>query len=346
MTRTEKLKILMNKKGYNALLVTDRKNVYYYSSFFATAGYLLITAEKNILVTDFRYLEQAVCQAKEYTVCDVKDFDITKFVSDNDVVGFENESIVYSEYEFFSKKIKNLKPVDKLFMVQRGIKEQSEAENIKKAVEISDMAFEHILKYIKPGVAEKDVALEIEFFMRKQGAEGLSFDTIVATGGRGSMPHAAPTDTKIKNGDFVVMDFGCLYNGYCSDMTRTVAVGDADKKSIDVYNTVLNAQTAALNAIRAGVCASDVHKISEDIINEKYPGTFGHSLGHGVGLDIHEYPNLSPKNPLPLSAGNIVTVEPGIYIPSFIGVRIEDMGMVTDNGFDDFTKSPKELIIL
>ncbi len=346
MTRCEKLKILMQKIGYDALIVTDRKNIYYYSGFSATAGYLIITADENILVTDFRYLEQASNQAKDYKIKDVKDFNIADVISDDMTVGFENESIVYSQYVYFSGKIKNLKPIDKLFMVQRGIKEPKEADYIKKAVEISDRAFEHILKYIKPGVTEKEVALELEFYMRKNGADGLSFDTIVATGKRGSMPHATPTDAKIKTGDLVVMDYGCLFGGYCSDMTRTVAVGNPEREAIDVYNTVLDAQTAALNYIKAGVCANEVHKLCEDIINLKYPGTFGHGLGHGVGLDIHEYPNLSPKNPLPLSVGNIVTVEPGIYISSYLGVRIEDMGMVTQDGFDNFTKSPKELIVL
>ena len=346
MIRLNKLKFLMAKKGYDAVIITDRKNVFYYSGLMSTAGYLVVTADKNILVTDFRYIEQANMQAPNFTVVNVKDFDISDVICDGMTVGFENESIIYSEYEFFAKKTKNLKPLDKLLLMQRSIKEPKEAEYIQKAVDIADKAFNHILSYIKPDVSENDVALEIEYFMKKNGADGISFDTIVATGKRGSMPHAVPTDAKIKKGDFVVMDFGCMCNGYCSDMTRTVSVGNPKPDDIEVYNTVLKAQLTALDAIKEGISGCDAHKISEDIINQKYKGTFGHSLGHGVGLEIHEYPNLSPKNPIGLCEGNVVTVEPGIYIPSKLGVRIEDMGMVTKNGFLNFTKSPKELIVL
>ncbi len=346
MTRLDKLKFLMSKKGYDAVIITDRKNVFYYSGFMSTAGYLVITTDKNILVTDFRYIEQANLQAPDFEVTDANDFEILDVINGGMTVGFENESIVFSEYEAFAKKIKNLQPLDKLLLMQRSIKEPKEAEYIQKAVDIADMAFNHILSYIKPDVSEKDIALEIEYFMKRHGAEGLSFDTIVASGKRGSMPHAVPTDAKIKHGDMVVMDFGCTYKGYCSDMTRTVAVGTPDTEAIEVYNTVLKAQLSALDVIAECVKGCDAHKISEDIINQKYNGTFGHSLGHGVGLEIHEYPNLSPKNPLPLIKGNVVTVEPGIYIPSKLGVRIEDMGMVTADGFLNFTKSPKELIVL
>ena len=346
MTRLDKLKFLMTKKGYDAVVVTDRKNVFYYSGLSSTAGYLVITQDKNILVTDFRYIEQANNQALDFQVIDAKDFNMLDIIKNDMTVGFENESIIYSEYESLAKKIKNLKPLDKLLLMQRSIKEPKEAEYIQKAVDIADMAFNHILNYIKPDVSEKDIALEIEYFMKKHGAEGISFDTIVASGKRGSMPHAVPTDAKIKHGDMVVMDFGCTYMGYCSDMTRTVAVGTPDSEAKDVYNTVLKAQHAALEVIAEGVKGCDAHKISEDIINQKYNGTFGHSLGHGVGLEIHEYPNLSPKNPLPLTTGNVVTVEPGIYIASKLGVRIEDMGIVTADGFLNFTKSPKELIVL
>ncbi len=345
MTRTQRLLKLLNKKDISAMIVTDRKNVYYLSGFYGTAGYLAITPHKKLLVTDFRYTEQAKAQAAEYEVADIKDFKLEDFFG-GETVAFENETISYAEYTALSKKIKNLVCADGILRTMRSVKDPNETEYIKKAVSISDKAFEHILKFIKPGVTENEIAAEIEYCMRKLGAERTSFDTIAVSGAHTSRPHAQPTDKKIKNGEFVVMDFGCTYKGYCSDMTRTIGVGGVSDDMKKVYNTVLNAQTSALKMLCEGVTGRQAHMCAEDIINKDYKGTFGHALGHGVGLDIHEHPNLSPKNEIPLVRGNVVTVEPGIYIPDFCGVRIEDMGVVTQNGFNDFTKSPKELIIV
>lgn len=345
MTRTQRLLKLLNKKDISAMIVTDRKNVYYLSGFYGTAGYLAITQHKKLLVTDFRYIEQAKAQTTEYEVADIKDFKLEDFFG-GETVAFENETISYAEYMSLSKKTKNLVCADGILRTMRSVKDPNETEHIKKAVSISDKAFEHILKFIKPGVTENEIAAEIEYCMRKLGAERTSFDTIAVSGAHTSRPHAQPTDKKIKNGEFVVMDFGCTYKGYCSDMTRTVSVGGVSDDMKKVYNTVLNAQTSALKMLCEGVTGRQAHMCAEDIINKDYKGTFGHALGHGVGLDIHEHPNLSPKNEIPLVRGNVVTVEPGIYIPDFCGVRIEDMGVVTQNGFDDFTKSPKELIIV
>lgn len=345
MTRTQRLLKLLNKKDISAIIVTDRKNVYYLSGFYGTAGYLAITPHKKLLVTDFRYIEQAKAQTTEYEVADIKDFKLEDFFG-GETVAFENETISYAEYMSLSKKTKNLVCADGILRTMRSVKDPNETEHIKKAVSISDKAFEHILKFIKPGVTENEIAAEIEYCMRKLGAERTSFDTIAVSGAHTSRPHAQPTDKKIKNGEFVVMDFGCTYKGYCSDMTRTVGVGGVSDDMKKVYNTVLNAQTSALKMLCEGVTGRQAHMCAEDIINKDYKGTFGHALGHGVGLDIHEHPNLSLKNGIPLVRGNVVTVEPGIYIPDFCGVRIEDMGVVTQNGFDDFTKSPKELIIV
>lgn len=342
----KKISILRHYMAQNALdgvVVTDAKNMRYFSGFTGGEGYLLITECKALLVTDFRYTEQAQKQALDFEVFDSADFDLKSVASELGAVGFENVSISFNGYVSLTKSINRLVPLGFALLDIRAVKDDDEIEKIKTAEHIGDMAFEHILNFIKPGMSEREVALEIEFFMRKNDAEAVSFDTIVAAGSHASMPHAEPGDRKIKNGEFVVMDFGCVYSGYCSDMTRTVCMGKATDKMKDVYNTVLEAQLTSLEMIKEGVCAADVHMNAQNTIDKKYAGCFGHSLGHGVGLDIHERPNLSSKNTSLLKAGNIVTVEPGIYIKDFCGVRIEDLVLVTEKNTENFTTSTKKL---
>ena len=229
----------------------------------------------------------------------------------------------------------------------RMVNDCEELEKIRQAEAIGDAAFTHILPLIKPGVSEADIALELEFFMKKQGAAKLSFDTIVASGPNSSMPHAQVTNRKIQCGDFITMDFGTMINGYHSDMTRTVAVGFATDEMKNVYDAVLRAQQNCLENIKAGIPCKDGDMFARSIINDAgYGKYFTHSTGHGVGVEIHEYPNLSPASDSILQVGNIVTVEPGIYIPEKFGVRIEDMALITENGCTNLTKAPKELIIL
>jgi len=227
----------------------------------------------------------------------------------------------------------------------RQIKSEEELEYLEKAEAIGDLAFEKILTILKPGMTELEVAAELEYQMKKAGAENFSFSTIVASGLNSSMPHAIPGEKKLEEGDFVTMDFGCTYKGYCSDMTRTVVLGKASEKQKEIYNTVLKAQLAALDAIKAGVTGKSVDKVARDIITEAgYGECFGHGLGHSVGLFIHEEPRLSPAGETVLEENMIETVEPGIYVPGFGGVRIEDMVAVTKDGCKNFTHSPKELI--
>ena len=203
------------------------------------------------------------------------------------------------------------------------------------------------MKFIKVGVTEKEIALELDFYMLSHGAEAVSFETIAVSGKNSSMPHGVPTDKKIENGDFITMDFGAVYNGYHSDMTRTVIVGEPTEKQKEVYETVLKAQTEALAVLKAGVSGVDADKAARDIIDAKgYKENFGHGTGHGVGIEIHESPNLSPYSKAILETGNIVTVEPGIYIPDEFGVRIEDMALITEDGYINLTSCEKELIIL
>jgi len=208
-------------------------------------------------------------------------------------------------------------------------------------------AFQAVLPLIKIGVTELEIAAELEYQMRKRGGEGTSFETIVVSGHKSSMPHGKPSDKKIESGDFVTMDFGCMYQGYCSDMTRTVAVGKISDEQRKIYDTVKHAQEAGLSAIRAGVAGMDADKIARQVIADAgYGAYFGHSLGHGVGLLIHELPNLSPRSETILQPNMVVTCEPGIYIPNLGGVRIEDMVCVRQDGIENFTHLSKELLIL
>ena len=229
----------------------------------------------------------------------------------------------------------------------RMVKSEEEKEKIIKAQRIAEKAFEHILSFIKPGVSEKDISLELDFFMLRNGAEALSFETIAVSGKNSSMPHGVPGEKKIEKGDFITMDFGAVVDGYHSDMTRTVAVGSVSEKQRSIYNIVLRAKNACLAGLKEGITGKEADAIARDIIAaEGYGKYFGHGTGHGVGVEIHEKPSLSPRNEKPLKRGEIVTVEPGIYLPGEFGVRIEDMAFITSDGCENLTKAPETLIIL
>jgi len=269
-----------------------------------------------------------------------------------------NEIMLESERTTVSRynKIKELLPditvsaagdLDNYIDEIRITKNKKEFSKIIKAQRIAERAFDHILSFISTEKTEKEIALELDYFMLKNGADALSFETISVSGKNSSMPHGVPSDKKIENGDFITMDFGAIFDFYHSDMTRTVAVGEVSTKQIEVYETVLTAQLEAIAKIKAGAVCRDVDKVARDIITSKgYSECFGHGLGHGVGVEIHESPSLNPTSSYVLKTGNIVTVEPGIYIPGEFGVRIEDMGAVTENGFENFTLSEKKLIVL
>ncbi|MBR1815746.1 MAG: aminopeptidase P family protein [Lachnospiraceae bacterium] len=263
-------------------------------------------------------------------------------------VGFENEEVSYKTFmsykENFDACIK-LVPLDERIDKLRVIKKDDELDKIAMAEHIGDMAFTHIIEVLKPGMTEIEIAIELENYMRKNGASGLSFDTIAASGKNSSLPHAVPTSRRLEEGDFLTMDFGCVYCGYCSDMTRTVYIGKnpSDKKR-HVYETVLKAQLESMKLIKPGAKCSDIDRCARDIIADAgYDGYFGHGLGHSVGLYIHEEPRLSPKCDDFLRPGITVTVEPGIYIPGEFGVRIEDLVVVTEDGYKNLAHSPKEL---
>ena len=219
------------------------------------------------------------------------------------------------------------------------IKYPEEIDFIRKSASIADEAFQYICNYIKPGLSEKEIAIELEMKMKKQGASALSFEPIVASGVRSALPHGVASDKKLEKGDLLVLDFGCIYNGYCSDMTRTVILGKANQRQKEIYDIVLHAQMSALESIQPYILSKEVDKVARDIITQKgYGNNFGHGLGHGVGLEIHETPKLSPSGEMQLEKDMVITVEPGIYIPGFGGIRIEDLVVITDKGKEILSK--------
>ncbi len=343
-SRVKKLLFSLKEASIDNIIITDPKNMHYYSGFYNGEGYILIGECGKFIVTDSRYTEYAQSLGTGFEVCDIKGAKLSDFISEESSLAFEDKHVSYSDFCSFSELHPNLIPCGDMTVKPREIKDTSEIECIKKAASIADKTFEYVLSIMKPGMTEKEVAAEIDCFMKKNGGEGPSFPTIVASGKRGSLPHAIPSDNTLKTGDLVVMDYGCIVDGYASDMTRTVAIGDIDDESQKVYDTVLMAQLAALGGIKSGAIAKDIDKLSRDITDESYKGCFSHALGHSVGLDIHESPNLSPRNDKPIEKGNVITVEPGIYIPGKCGVRIEDLVVVTDDGIENLTHSPKELI--
>ena len=360
MTQLKRLQTIMKERNIEGILLSSTLNQRYTSCFNYDDGYILILQNKAFLLTDFRYVEAANAQVNH------DDFEVItpkvshlKFVAslakENgvDTVLVEESSLSLEDLTRFENaaedSVKYISGASAILTEMRMVKTEDELSNMAEAQRITDAAFSHIISVLNPNMTEIDVALEIEFFMRKNGAERTSFDTIAVSGTASSMPHGVPRNVKLERG-FLTMDFGCVFGGYCSDMTRTIVLGKADEEIKKVYYTVLEAQTKALEAAANGERGCyRLDEIARDIINGAgYEGRFGHSLGHGVGMFIHESPRLAPAmNPsAKLVTGNVVTFEPGIYIPEKYGCRIEDMAAITDSGIRNFTKSTKELIEL
>ena len=312
---------------------------------------LYIDKSRLLLFTDSRYTVQARDEAPDFEVIDTAQTSVSEFLKKqgDKAYGFEDDYVTFSKFA----SLKRISPksvfspvsshIDKL----RMIKDEHEISLIEKAANIADSAYNYILDKIAVGKTEREIALDLEYFMLRQGAEGLSFDTIAASGIRSCMPHGTATDKVIETGDFLTLDFGCKYKGYCSDMTRTVVVGKASDRQKEIYNTVLSAQKAALDTIRAGELAKAVDDAARGVIeNAGYGKHFGHGLGHSLGLKVHESPSCSPKSSDILTENMLMTVEPGIYIDDFGGVRIEDLVCVTNDGCRNFTTSGKDLIEL
>ena len=351
----------MQKAQMEAVVVTSENNQRYLTGFAYTDGYVVVTPKKSWLVTDFRYVEaaNATVDAAEFEVLTPGKMlpKIAELLRDAGAtsVALEEATLSLRVSERIEKALREVgincfRPeASALIDGLRLYKDEEEIALMQKAQDIADAAFTHILSYINLDRTEIDVALELEFFMRAHGAESVSFDTIAASGKASSMPHAVPRPVKLEKG-FFTMDFGARVNGYCSDMTRTIVLGKADDDMRRLYSTVLEAQLAALAACAEGVGCKALDTIARDIIdNAGYQGAFGHSLGHGVGMYIHENPRLSQgaADDSVLARGHVVTFEPGIYLPGQYGCRIEDMVAITPDGrVHNFTHSDKQLIEL
>ncbi|RAL26581.1 M24 family metallopeptidase [Thermoflavimicrobium daqui] len=354
--RLKKLRNQMNKDGIEAILITRPPNRRYISGFTGSAGTVLVTQTEMFLFVDTRYTVQAKSQAPNFKTIEYKRHPdriptIAKECNHLGVteVAFEAEAVSFAEYQALQKGLAGLqlKPVNQYVDKLRMIKDESEIATIRQAVAIVDRAFAQILKEIKPGMTEVQVATRLEFLMREYGATSSSFDMIIASGKRSALPHGVASDKVIEKGDLITLDFGALYQGYISDMTRTIMIGKPSEKQKQIYDIVLEAEMRGIQSIRPGISGVEVDAASRDYITAcGYGNYFGHGLGHGIGLEVHEGPTLSTQSEDVLAPGMVVTVEPGIYIPELGGVRIEDDVLVTESGYEVLTQSKKELIII
>lgn len=354
--RVSKLREALASLNIDAVLITNPVNRKYVSGFTGTAGYVVVTAERAYLFTDFRYVTQANEQAHGFDI--VEHDSVKPLASIRDVLGsaglnklgFEQHDVSYGAYQKYVSELGSditLVPTEGVVEKLRRIKDAGELQVIKEAVAVADAAFAHILTFARPGMKETEVSLELEMFMRRKGAASSSFSTIVASGERSALPHGVASDRVIGTNEFLKTDFGALYKGYCSDLTRTIFIGTPTPKHREIWDIVLEAQLAALSGIRPGMTGREADALARDIITKYgYGDNFGHGTGHAVGMEIHESPRLSKTETAVLEPGMVVTVEPGIYLPGFGGVRIEDMVVVTESGCEILTKSSKEFITL
>lgn len=352
--RVDKVREQMAASGLGAFLTLSASNRRYLTGFTGSAGAALVLPARAVLLVDFRYTQQAQAQAPGWEVREVDAFPdaIAQVLQEAGVsrAGFEAAHVTYAVWESLQEKAGSVQWVPTKDVVEsvRAIKDPQELDAIRRAVALGDRAFSYLLEKMRPGVSEQALAVELEGFLRREGAEGLAFPSIVASGPNGALPHARPGPRELQPGDLVVLDFGCVVDGYCSDMTRTVCLGEPDQRQRELYQLVLEAQKAGVAAIRPGVSGKEVDGAARRIIEEAgYGPYFGHGLGHGVGLEVHEaLPRLNRKAEVALAPGMVTSVEPGIYLPGWGGIRIEDLVVVTPEGAEILTQSPKELIAL
>ena len=346
---------ILDEHQIDAAIITQKNNIRYYSGFTSEEAVLLIHSAACYLITDFRYIEQAQIQCPGFTVMDAPGSKTGPVIKetcmslDAKKIWFEDDAISYRTYRSYQEALMPLNLVaDEDIPARLRIRKTiDEVDHIRNAAALADKGFLYILNHIRPGISEREVALELEIFLRKNGSEGLAFPIISAAGKNGSLPHAEPSEKKLENGEFLTLDFGCKIGGYCSDMTRTVALGKPCEQLREIYEITLAAQQKALDIIGPGLTGIEVDKQARDYIYSKgYGEYFGHGLGHGVGLNVHEAPTLSTRGENILEPGMVVSVEPGIYLPGTGGVRIEDLVVITEDGYDNLVSSRKDLIVL
>lgn len=351
--RIQKLLQAMQRHGADAALITASENVAYYSGFSGTSSQLMITPAQSYIFTDFRYAEQAAKETN-FAVVETKGQQRieTLFAYANNhsakKVGIDLSDVSYTAYKAYLSHIgeENIIDISADIAAQRAIKDEAELELIAKGARHNDLLFSHLCTLIHEGISEMDIKAEIVYYMHKNGAES-AFAPIVASGENASLPHATPTDRKLRAGDFVTMDYGCRFGGYCSDFTRTVAISYMDKEQQKVYDIVNRAGTLGIAALRPGKRACDVDAAARSYIADSgYAQAFGHGLGHGVGRFIHEAPIIGESSDAVLQAGMVVTIEPGIYLQGRFGVRIEDLCVIKNGGCDNLTTAPREAIII
>ena len=351
--RLEKLREKLLEKELDAILVSTPENRRYVSGFTGSAGYVIVSRDAAVLSTDFRYTEQAGIESPDFEVVKIGAdwswlLELSKEMGTK-VLGFESQHVTVATYRQITEALKEQAPQSPRLVATTGIieglrssKDSEEVTLLQKAIDVSDTAMSAVSSTIRPGETEREVAWRLEVAMRELGADSPSFDTIVAAGPNGAMPHHRPSDRPIGEGEPIVIDMGARVGGYCSDITRTVCIGEPDEKFRRVYDIVLGAQLTAIATVRAGMNGGDADELSRMVISEAgYAENFGHSLGHGVGLAVHEYPRVGPKSKHALEEGMIFTVEPGIYLSEWGGVRIEDVVVLEGGGARVMSKAAK-----
>lgn len=350
MNRIEALR----SRGISCALYDDPINIRYLTGY-TGEGSLLVLPDRAVIITDFRYVEQAQRQSP---FCDLErvgaDRGANAILAEAlakaglHELAIEENIVTVSRLRAMEKALPgvHLTALPETVLEMRTVKDEGELDCIRKALAISCQAFDDLLGVIHAGMTEKRACAELNHFMNLRGSEGNAFDTIVASGVNGSLPHAVPSDKVIEKGDLVTFDFGAKFGGYCADMTRTIAIGEISSELHAIYDAVLEAQLTSEAAVKPSAVCRDIDKIARDQLEAKYPGAFGHSLGHGVGLFIHELPRLSFRSETILQKGHVVTVEPGVYVPGVGGCRIEDTVIVTEDGFENPVTTPKQLIVV
>lgn len=352
MERITRIRERLKSEGADVFLVSNPVNRRYLTGFTGSAGLVWISSTKQAILTDFRYVEQVKAECPGWELIRIETYNETlqSLIEEQQIkqIAFEQDHVTVKQLHEWQKKLSaEFIGISGWVEELRMIKTDEEIEHIRKAASIGDEAFAELLPTLRSGMTEREIALELEFLMRKAGASGTSFDPIIASGPQSALPHARPSERILSYGDFVVFDFGCVVNGYCSDMTRTVVVGEPDEKHLLIYDLVYKAQMESLQAIKPGKTGAEIDAIARDIIADAgYGDNFGHGLGHSLGLEIHESPRLSKTDQSVLKPGMVVTVEPGVYLPEFGGVRIEDLVVVTEDGYEVLTSTFKELYVV